>query len=400
MKAKILLVDDSPIVHQMIGAILTESSYEVVHANDGFEAINMTFKEMPDLIILDINMPRINGWQVCRLLKDHQLTQKIPIIIGTSKSSTNTVQDPRSWSNETGANDYFDKDTDEMSAIPKMIEKFIPKDYKPPEHRPSYPPLSEMDVMRYLSSLLDKQLYNDVTHLKLLDERKSAFVANVSHEFKSPLAIIKSNAELMLDGIVGPVPEKMQRPLTAIRQTSMRLIRLVTDLLDLAKIEAGKMAIKSDRINIADLCQEVITSYDVLIAEKKLQVSFENKSTFPFIYGDYDRLTQAIVNVLNNSIKFSNEGGKICVRLSDVDAKLKIDIIDNGPGMSPENLEKIFDKFERVTAEKREGTGLGLPIARDMIVLHQGKIWAESKEGQGSTFSILLPKIPSSTEIK
>lgn len=390
MKKRILIVDDSPLVHQMYGAQLEEAGYEVLHAEDGMSAINAAFAQMPDLILLDIQMPKVNGYQVCRMLKDHGATEHIPIIIVTSQTSPGPVADPRKWSFQTGADSYIDKDSGET--LVDLLKPFLDGEGVRPAPCKRQEPMSETEILLALSALLDKQLYLDVTRLQELDERKGAFVANVSHEFRSPLSVLKGNCEILQEELLGNLTEKQKKVVGISRQIIERLVRLVTDLLDLAKIEAGKMELNKEKIDMAALLNETLETYGVLIDEKKLEIVREFPSGENSLVGDRDRLTQVVVNLLNNSIKFTPEGGRIVVRLINDGPQFRIEIEDNGPGMDAEGIKKIFDKFERITSEKREGTGLGLPIARDIVVLHGGKIWAESREGKGSKFIVVLPK--------
>jgi len=388
MKKQILLVDDSPLVHQMYGAVLADAGFDVLHVDDGMSAINKVFLERPDLVLLDIHMPKINGYQVCRLLKDHPVTRHIPIIIMTGRGSS-MVADPKTWSFETGANAFYDKDSGESlvgSLAPFLTES---KPAVPPKHQTK--PLSEVEILIALSQLLDKQLYKDVTRLKELDERKSVFVANVAHEFRSPLAVIGGNLDNLKDHILGDMNEKQERACNIALQTVKRLARLVSDMLDLAQIEAGKMALKKEEIDFQQVLAEVIEAYSVVIMEKAMVVRQEIAPHLGKIIGDRDRLTQVVINILSNSIKYTQEGGKVTLRLSKRDHWLRLEIEDNGPGMNHDHLHKIFNKFERLTAERKEGTGLGLPIAADIIKLHEGKIWVESQEGKGSNFIVELP---------
>lgn len=390
MKKRILVVDDSALIRKVYGTQLEEAGYEVVFAEDGMSAINTTFIEMPDLILLDIHMPKINGYQVCRLLKDHEQTKHIPIIIVTSKGGPGLISDPQTWSFQTGADGYLDKDS--ADTLVDFVRPFLAQQGPKPISHEKLEPMSETKILLALSALLDKQLYLDVTRLKVLDEKKNAFVANVSHEFRSPLAVLQGNCYLLQNSLLNKITEKQKKTIESSERTIKRLARLVTDLLDLAKIEAGKMALNKEKFNLAALLDETIESYQVLINEKKLRLVKDFPSGENTQVGDRDRLTQVVVNLLNNAIKFTQEEGTISVRLIDEDLQFKIEIEDNGPGMNEEGIKKIFDKFERITSEKREGTGLGLPIARDIVVLHGGKIWAESKEGKGSKFIVVLPK--------
>lgn len=386
-QGKILVVDDSPLVHDMLGTQLESAGYEVVHANDGVEAINAAFIHMPDLIFLDINMPRINGYQVCRLLKDQAATKDIPIIVGTSRDSAAPIVDPKKWSFETGADGYFDKTADMDPVV--MAQNYI----KPNQGLRStarQAPMTDIQIMTALSHLLDKQLYQDVTRLQNLNERMEIFVANVSHELKSPMTVIKGNLENMKQGLCGQVADEGMHVIDIMLQTVSRLNRMVSDLLDLAKIKAGKMALKREEVCINGQVDEMVQTFSVLIQTKKMQVCKELDAKLPCIMGDRDRLMQVFVNLFSNALKYTPDGGKIVLRTVREGDGVRFSVEDNGPGMAPQDLAKIFDKYERITTEKKEGTGLGLAIAHEIVNLHGGKIGVESQLGKGTTFSVTL----------
>ncbi|MFH1829587.1 MAG: ATP-binding protein [Pseudomonadota bacterium] len=228
--------------------------------------------------------------------------------------------------------------------------------------------------------------------LRKYDKLKSNFVANVSHEFNQPLTIIKGSLELLLDGSSGELNPSQIDFLERTKKTVDRLRRLVTDLLDLSKIETGKMEIKHDKTDLASLINEILKTYEIEFSRKKLALKTDIAQNVQPILADRDKLSQVFINLLNNAIKFTPEGGTITVKSMQTESEARFEISDTGHGIAEEYYEKIFDKFERITAEKQEGTGLGLPIAKDIVNLHGGRIWVESKIGKGSKFIVILPK--------
>ncbi|MDD5681611.1 MAG: PAS domain-containing sensor histidine kinase [Candidatus Omnitrophica bacterium] len=240
---------------------------------------------------------------------------------------------------------------------------------------------------------------NDITKIKKAEEllkemsnRKSAFVANVSHEFKNPLGIIKESASLILDGISGPINEQQRTILESAKRNAERLIRLVTDLLDVSKIEAGKMKLKKERVMVVPLINEVITANSHDISKKNLTLKKSFSDDTGAILADKDKLTEVVINLLTNAVKYTPSGGRITVALSGSKKDIRFEISDSGPGIAKEDFHKLFDKFERLTAERQEGTGLGLSITKDIIHLHKGRIWVESELGKGSKFIFTLPR--------
>ena len=227
--------------------------------------------------------------------------------------------------------------------------------------------------------------------LKKLNELKSAYVANVSHELKNPLAVIRESMSLILDKITGEVNVKQKEILEIGKRSMDRLIRLVSNLLDLSQIAAGKMKLKEEEIHLNVLVGGVLKSYEGEISKKPLVLKKEISSDVGTVEGDRDKLAEVVINLLNNAIKYT-PAGSITVKLIGIAEEVRFEITDSGPGIPQEYLFKIFDKFERILAEKQEGTGLGLPIAKDIIELHKGKLWVESEAGKGSKFIFTLPR--------
>lgn len=227
---------------------------------------------------------------------------------------------------------------------------------------------------------------------KEFNERKSVFVANVAHEVKAPLAIAIESLGIILDKKSGEIGSKDKAFLEMTRRNMERLLRLATDLLDLSAIEAGKMELKTEEVDMVSLVNGVLETFDNEISDKRVVINKDLQNDIGPLRADGDRLAQVIINLLANAIKYA-PGGTITIRLKGTDNKIRFEIIDTGPGIAEEDRERIFDKFERIRAEKQEGTGLGLSIARDIIKLHKGKIWVESEAGKGSRFIFVLPKI-------
>jgi PAS domain S-box-containing protein len=228
--------------------------------------------------------------------------------------------------------------------------------------------------------------------LKEVDNRKSAFVAGVSHEFKNPLAIIQASLSCVLDGLSGEINKKQKEMLGMAKRSTERLIRLVNDLLDVSKIEANKMKLKKEQIKFASLIDEVMAANSDQISKKALIFEKDFLEDPGVVWADKDKLAGAVTNLLSNAVKYTPCGGKITIRLSGSKKEVRFEISDSGPGIAKRDLWKLFDEFERLTAERQEGTGLGLFITKYIIELHKGKIWVESELGKGSKFIFILPR--------
>lgn len=390
-KKRILIIDDSPVAQRVLSAKLKESGFEVLHAPEGIAGINAARTEMPDLVLLDVNMPIISGYQVCRLLKDNPATRAIPVIIMTDLQGPQMAADPKTWSAYMGADGYIDKQaTAQGKALAEAANYHLSKIAENPL-KERFKPLTQTQVLSALSQTLDRQFYKDITHLMQLNEKKSHFVANVSHEFKSPLTLIKGNLENIQEGYCGETNEPQQKALGSALRAVTRLSRLVMDLLDLARIETGKMTLKNELLSLSELIESVLQIYGQNLQEREIKITKKFDPELPPIMGDPERLIQVLTNLVNNALKYTPPRGQIFLSALRENSHVRFEIEDSGPGIDKKNLEKIFDKFERVTTNKEEGTGLGLPIAREIVTLHGGKLWAESDIGRGVKFIFVLP---------
>lgn len=245
---------------------------------------------------------------------------------------------------------------------------------------------------------LNEELRKRAEELQELDRLKSSFLANMSHELRTPLNSILGFSDVILEGIDGPLTEYMENDLKLIQKNGQHLLHLINDVLDMAKIESGRMNLHPETIKINDILAEVISITSSLASEKGLPVIIEPDSKVELeINADVTRLRQVMINLVNNSIKFT-EKGAISLRVSEPDADhVLISVKDTGIGIPPDHLETIFQEFSQVdtsTTRKAGGTGLGLPISRQLVEMHGGRLWAESANipGEGSTFFVLLPR--------
>ncbi len=232
--------------------------------------------------------------------------------------------------------------------------------------------------------------------LKDLDQLKSDFISVVSHELRTPLTSIKAFTELIL---MKPrmQTERRSRLLSIINSESDRLARLINDILDLTKIEAGKLSWHITRISISEIIRDSVMNIQSLADNKSLSMTLSVPDELPAIYGDRDRLVQVITNILSNAIKFTPQGGDISITAgidNDPRRQIVVHISDTGVGIAPRDLDLIFEKFRRsgdALTNSSEGTGLGLAITKQIIEYHGGRIWAESSPGKGSTFAFTIP---------
>ncbi len=244
---------------------------------------------------------------------------------------------------------------------------------------------------------LTEELQQRAAELLELDRLKSGFLANMSHELRTPLNSILGFADVMLEELDGPLSENMNTDLQLIQKNGQHLLHLINDVLDMAKIEAGRMNLVPEKFVVQEVLDEVVGITSTLASEKNLAL-FVEKDSDPEVkvFADRTRLRQVMINLVNNAIKFT-EKGKISIRaMQQKDEKILIAVKDTGIGIPPDKLETIFQEFAQIdtsTTRKAGGTGLGLPISRRLVEMHGGRLWAESKgvSGKGSTFYVELP---------
>jgi two-component system sensor histidine kinase GlrK len=230
--------------------------------------------------------------------------------------------------------------------------------------------------------------------LNKIDNMKSDFFSVMSHELRTPLTSIREGTSLLLEGVGGTLNEKQQKLMGIVSEESNRLIELVNSLLDLSKMEAGMMHFHFSRINPLPLFTIAAQLLEPLLVNKKIALRLELPESLPAVPLDGDRILQVLKNLLGNAIKFTPEGGVITVSAGVQSEVLQVSVKDNGPGISGDQLQLIFEKFRQVPtpgAPMVKGTGLGLAIIKQIITAHGGKVWAESKPGRGSSFHFTLP---------
>ena len=215
----------------------------------------------------------------------------------------------------------------------------------------------------------------------------------MSHELRTPLNAVLGYTRMLLTKVYGDVPEKIGDVLERIEKSGRHLLGLINDVLDLSKIEAGQVTLSLNAYSIKEVVQNVVTAMQPLAAEKKLALKVSLPSEVPPAHGDERRITQVLLNLVGNAIKFT-DAGEVRVQAIVANGALVVSVSDTGPGISERDQQEIFEEFRQVensATAKKGGTGLGLAIAKRIIELHEGRIWVESSLGKGSTFSIRLP---------
>jgi signal transduction histidine kinase len=231
--------------------------------------------------------------------------------------------------------------------------------------------------------------------LEIASQHKSQFLANMSHELRTPLNAILGYTELMADGAYGEPSEKMLGILQRLEANGRHLLGLINDVLDLSKIEAGQLVLELSDYCVQDIAQTVRSTLEPLASDKKLAFKLELASDLPAGHGDGRRLTQVLINLVGNAIKFT-DAGEVAIKAEANNGSFHVSVRDTGPGISAADQANLFQEFQQADnaiTRKKGGTGLGLAISKRIIEMHGGKIWVESQPGQGSTFAFKLPVV-------
>ncbi len=234
----------------------------------------------------------------------------------------------------------------------------------------------------------------DLTERKRVEKLKDEFIGTVSHEIRTPLSITKEGVNLVLDKVPGPINEQQARILTIAKNNIDRLSRIVNSLLDISKIESGKTGVKWEAFDIITVIRQVISSFELKIQEKGLALRADLPKAGLIIHADTDSITQVLTNLIGNALKFTDIGF-IDVAAKDKGANIEISVSDTGIGIAEENIPKLFEKFQqfgRVSGPGEKGTGLGLAIAKGIVLMHKGRIWAESDPGKWTKITFTIPK--------
>jgi CheY-like chemotaxis protein len=386
----ILIVDDNSTNLEVLSETLTRFGYQVSVAMDGESAIEQIKYHPPTLILLDIMMPGIDGFETCQRLKRDPASQNIPIIFMTALSDTENKV--RGFS--VGAVDYITKPFQREEVLARVqvqlklqnLTKTLEAQNKLLRHEIQQREHAE-------ASLIAAKEEADKAN-----QAKSEFLANMSHEVRTPLNGILGYAQILQTS--KNFNEKERKGLNIIHQCGTHLLTLINDVLDLSKIEARKMELYATSFHFPSFLHGVAEIFSIRAEQKKVSFICQFDSELPNgVYVDEKRLRQVLINLLGNAVKFTNHGAVIFkVKIleknpkCDLDAartfKVRFQIEDTGVGISPEYLEKIFMPFEQVgdLNNQAQGTGLGLAISQKILALMKSRIQVSSQGGEGSTF--------------
>lgn len=461
-KVKILIVEDSLTQAESLKHLFENQGYKITIATNGDEAINLLEKESPSLIISDIIMQPIDGYELCKRIKKMDKFKDIPIILLTSLTEPLDII----HGVESKADYYFTKPYDEdyliskvetLLAIPLLQQKYNDEErikissieekylltsdnrqiiklllstYENSVYQNRQLLKSKIELQQLNNQLEDlvkkrteklvieiterkktqkalqkshnhledtvdkrtKQLQKANLKLQELGRLKSMFIASMSHELRTPLNSIIGFTGIILQGMSGEITGDQRKELTMVKNSANHLLALINDVIDVSKIERGKVELFIEDFNLADLMQGAMESFKVAVDEKNIKLSLKMPERL-IIKGDERRTKQVIMNLMSNALKFTDRG-EVEIKVRKEDKRVEVSVTDTGIGIRKENMEKLFKQFSRIYAEGKpitEGTGLGLYLSKKIVNLLGGQLKAESEFGKGSMFTFTFP---------
>ena len=380
--ARLLLVDDVPANLDVLCALLEGADYRISIAPDGAIALRLAAQTAPDLILLDVVMPEMNGFEVCRRLKQDPKTEHIPVIFITAENQTEGVVEGF----EAGGVDYIAKPFQDAEVLVR-VKTHLSLSRLTRELETKSTALEEKN-----QSLNEANEALVVANQKIqeVSRYKSEFLARMSHDLRTPMNAIIGYTRILLRRTREVLEERHYRNLENIEISANHLLNLINDILDLSKIEAGRMEIQFQDVDLQQLVEECAMALSSLLRDG-VQLERQLEDVEP-LRTDPNLLRRVLMNLLSNAVKFT-EQGRIDLRLRSIEGDLEVVVADTGPGIPAAELPHIFDEFHRVEGGKKggpEGTGLGLAIARKSVNLLGGRLAVESQTGRGTKFTLTI----------
>ena len=410
--AKILYVEDNSANRILVQQVLSVAGYTVIEATDGVSGIKMAREQQPDLILMDINIPGMNGYETATRIKSMPTLNHIPIIALTAK----VMAGDRERALTAGCDGYIAKPVN-IDRLPQQIAEFLDgrREKVSIEQENIYLREHNEYLVNHLQEKVE-ELTNINQSLAHTDVMKSRFINMAAHELRTPLAAIQGYLSILttpngpfLANIDAATQELFDGVVTGVD----RLEGIVQDMLDVTRIEAGTLQLKQSPVTLAQVFNKIQREFTVAIQKRRHQLKIHPVENIPTLWADEERLTQILRNLVSNAIKYTPDGGTIELGATITEPNnstaqqfLKITVKDTGIGISVEQQELIFERFHEVRKIEHHstskvdfmgsGAGLGLPIARGVAESHGGSLWVESQGYDpdtcpGSTFNLIIP---------
>lgn len=385
-RARILVVDDNPAGVDLMRAQLDGEGYSIDSAGDGEQALEKVSETTPDLVILDIMLPKMSGFEVCKRIKGNEATRSIPVIMVTALND----MESRAKGITAGADEFLSRPVDRselLARVKSLLRISRLHNELAEESRTARESDEKLEMQQKVLKSMSAQLMQ-ASHLKY------EFIVNMSHSLRTPLNVIIGFSEMLQDELVGDLNDKQSKYVSNIRESGTELHRLIANIVDVFKLDTGKVALETTEFMLKDTIDSVLAAYESTARDNRIEVIVEVAPEVSRICADPQKLSTVLDNLLSNAFKFTPSGGTVSVTAEECDGMVQICVADSGIGLRPEDCERVFSEFYRVPdtgAAGGAGSGLGLAISRKLVLMHGGDIRAESEKGAGARFIFTLP---------
>ncbi len=363
---KILLVDDDRLNRRILSSILKPEGYTIAEAETGEDALNQYGTFQPDLVLLDVMLPGINGFETCRRIKhDFPGSHDVPVVFITAKNESDDVVEGLA----AGGVDYLPKPFRPREAVARIKTH-----------------LHNRHLILHQRSLVD-QLSN-------ANATKNRLLGMAAHDLRNPLVSIRGLAEFLQEGAVGPITAEQKELVETIHSASQQMLELLNELLDLSVIESGELKMRREPENLAELVQKAVHLNTINATKKQMKIELVPGKLPATIDIDSQKIKQVIDNLLSNAIKYSPPGSIITVETASNEEMCRLSVKDQGPGIPKDEHHRLFKDFGQLSSKPTGGeksTGLGLAICRKIVEAHGGSITAENLPEKGCVFRVILP---------
>ncbi|PLX31085.1 MAG: hypothetical protein C0600_06605 [Ignavibacteria bacterium] len=424
---EILVVEDSPTQALKLKYILEKQEYAVRLAVNGREGLEAIEQRRPTMVISDVLMPEMDGYEFCSTIKNDDDLKDIPVILLT------TLSDPQDIIRglESGADNFLNKPYSEEALMSRIKYILINMDVRSRTrtgmgieiyfaNKKHYLTSERIQIIDLLLSTYEnaveknreleqtnkklrnvqEELEKNNDQLRLLNEQKNTLLGMAAHDLRNPLYLIEGYSDFLLKDNSENLSEEQRTIISAVQSSSTYMVTMINDLLDVQKIETGNLEMNFQKGNFHTLVDTILERQAFAVKKKGVDITVNRPEHIPDFHFDAARIEQVVSNLIDNAVKFSFKGSVIEIQYQYDEKELVFSVRDHGPGIPENELNRLFKPFSTTSVKptgNERSTGLGLAIARSIIEKHTGRIWVESELGKGSTFSFSLPVHPSAT---
>jgi len=370
-KYSVLIVDDTPGNIQVIGNILYQKGVNILIAQSGRDALTVISRKFPDVILLDIMMPEMDGFEVCEHLKRDPATKDIPIIFLTAKTHTDDVVKGF----ESGAVDYVTKPFNPIELLARVFTQL------------------ELKRSRDIIMTQNQRLGEQNRKLQELNAAKDKFFSIIAHDLRNPFNTLIGLSGVLKNELDNYEPDRIRQYGQRIYQASERGYNLLENLLEWSKSQTGRIQFQPENVHLKNMITESLEVLESYAKIKQIAIHVEIPEDMD-VFADKNMLKTVIRNLVSNAIKYTEHGGTVNINAKDTGSEIEATVADTGVGIKKDTLEELFRigaYYSTSGTAQEKGTGLGLILCKEFIEKHDGKIWVESEVGKGSTFTFTIP---------